>query len=164
MDTFLHCFLRWCLCHSPYLQASLYTFLWGSKKIFIRSPDRKKSMPMPTIFLFLFSHLLLYQSECLDGCQAIGINSSFIFDFWALRVLLSLCWFFLTGFIFCFFKLSETNSSNHRSSFTVLLHISRALSWSGTYLSMLGASLTALLHISWSYTDQDDTPVTVGIS
>ena len=142
--------LRWCWCHSPYLQASLFTFLWGSKKFCIRSPDTKKSMPMPTIFLFLFSHLLSYQSQCLDGCQAIGMNCSFIFDFWALRVLLSLCWFFLTRFIFCFFKLSETNSSNHWSPFSALLHISRALSWSGTYLSMLGASSTALLHISWS--------------
>ena len=34
-----------------------------------------------------FSSLESHQSHHLDGCQAIGINSSFIFAFWALRFL-----------------------------------------------------------------------------
>ena len=97
----------------------------------------------------LFSSSGTHQSHHLDGCQAMGGSSSFIFAFWAFHFLLSLCGFFLTAFIFCFLKLSGTYLCNHGPSLTALLHIFCFLKLSGTYFSNHESSSTTLSQISW---------------
>ena len=59
--------------------------LFGSKKICIRSQDTKRCIFIPTTFLFSSSEM--HHFHYFGGCQAIGINSSFIFVFWAFRFL-----------------------------------------------------------------------------
>ena len=58
--------------------------LWTEKN-FCRSQDTEKfPVHAHNFSVSFFSSSEIHQSQYLDGCQAIGINSSFIFAFWAL--------------------------------------------------------------------------------
>ena len=73
---------------------------WGSnimdrKRFCVRSQGTEKFHVCAHNFsVSLFSSSGTHWSHHLDGCQAIGIKSSFIFAFWALGFLLNLHGFF----------------------------------------------------------------------
>ena len=134
---------------------------------------------MPTI-IYYFHHLCsssdIHQSITRWGCQGIGINSSFIFAFWAFRFLWpsyysissslyhdptchvtnqsGTClnkhgrWPTASLHISLVLKWSGTSPSIHEQSSTILLHISCVLKWLGTYSSCYGLRSTALSQIS----------------
>ena len=89
----ISCVLRW----SGIVTIQLVVFIYAlrvkwelnfiyRKKICIRSKDTKKFHAYAcNFFISCFSWLGTHQPHHLDGCQAIGINSSFICVFWALR-------------------------------------------------------------------------------
>ena len=128
-----------CVQHSisnyPFKQVNhFYAFSLGRRSIFVVKKCFVSGHQAQKAYIYThnFSVSLLsssgtHQSHQRDGSQAMGINSSFIEAFWALRFLLSLCGFFLTAFIFGFLKLLGTYSSNHGYFLTALLHISRVL-------------------------------------
>ena len=100
----------------------------------------------------LFSSSDIHQSQCLDRCQATGINSFLICAFWALHffwpsyhsIRLSL----YHGYTCCITKQSGTCYNKYRRRSTALSHISCVLRWPGTCYRCHGLSSTAFSHIS----------------
>ena len=54
-----------------YQKTSLFVVPFGQKIFCIQSPDTKKPISMPTIFLSFFSSSDMHQSHYLNGCQFI---------------------------------------------------------------------------------------------